>query len=62
VFDPLRNGPREDGGLPDEPLATLDVMLPGRFPHSLFRPTDRRGIRGAYAAWLHDGAIRRVRE
>lgn len=62
VFDPLRGEPRENGGLPDEPLTTVDVMLPGRFPHSLFRLTDRRGIGGAYAAWLHDGAIRRVRE
>lgn len=62
VFDPLRTEPRENGGLPDEPLATFDVMLPGRFPHSLLRATDRRGIGGAYAAWVHDRAIRRVRE
>lgn len=62
AFEPLRNDYREQGGLPDEPLLTFDVMLPGRFPHSLLRFTDRRGLAGAYTAWLHDGTIRRVRE
>lgn len=62
VFEPLADEYRSDGGLPDEPLHTLDVMLPGEFPHTLLRLRDRRGLRGAYRAWLHDGRIDRVRE
>lgn len=62
VFEPLAAGYRDDGGLPDEPLWTFDVMLPGDFPHTFLRLTDRRGLTGAYEAWLRDGRIRRVRE
>lgn len=62
VFEPLAGERRPDGGLPDEPLHTLDVMLAGDFPHTFLRFTDRRGLAGAYRAWLHDGRIDRVRE
>lgn len=62
VFEPLGGEPRDDGGLPDEPLRTVDVMLPGNFPHTFLRLTDRRGLTGAYHAWYHSGHIRRVQE
>ncbi|WP_436909640.1 hypothetical protein [Halosimplex marinum] len=62
AFDPLAADYREDGGLPDEPLRTADVMLPGTFPHTLLRLRDPRGLRGAYRAWLHDGHLERVAE
>lgn len=62
LFEPLAGDYRDDGGLPDEPLRTLDVMLPGDFPHTFLRLTDRRGLGGAYRAWYREGRIRRVRE
>lgn len=62
VFDPLAGDFREDGGLPDEPVRTLDVMLPGNFPHTFLRLTDRRGLTDAYRAWCRDGRIRRTLE
>lgn len=62
VFEPIAGEYREDGGLPDEPLRTFDVMLPGDVPHTFLRLTDRRGLGGAYRAWDHEGRIRRVRE
>lgn len=62
VFEPLAGDYRGDGGLPDEPLRTLDVMLPGDFPHTFLRLTDRRGLAGAYRAWCHDGRIQRTSE
>ncbi|WP_415380854.1 hypothetical protein [Halosimplex sp. TS25] len=62
VFDPLAGDPRSDGGLPDEPLRTADVMLPGGFPHTFVRLRDPRGLRGAYRAWLHNGHLQRVAE
>ena len=62
LFDPIVRERRPDGGLPDEPLRTLDVMLPGGLPHTFLRLTDRRGLRGAYRAWRFDGRIDRVRE
>lgn len=62
MFEPLSGDYRADGGLPDEPLRTLDVMLPGDFPHTFLRVRDPRGLTGAYRAWLHDGSIRRVSE
>ena len=62
VFEPLAAEERDDGGLPDEPLHTLDVMLPGAFPHTFLRRTDRRGLAGAYRAWFHDGRLERVHE
>ena len=52
---------RENGGLDDEPLSTLDVMLPGDFPHTLLRLRDSRGLTDRYEAWLRDGKIARVR-
>lgn len=58
-FDPLRTRRRADGGLADEPLTTFDVMLPGRFPHSLLRWRDPRGLGETYAEWLAAGKIRR---
>ncbi|WP_135364379.1 hypothetical protein [Halosimplex halophilum] len=60
AFDPLAADYRGDGGLPDEPLHTADVMLPGKFPHTFLRLRDPRGLRGAYRAWLHDGHLERV--
>ncbi|THE65228.1 hypothetical protein D8Y22_08420 [Salinadaptatus halalkaliphilus] len=62
AFEPLAERRREDGGLPDEPLRTADVMLPGAFPHTFLRLTDRRGLGGAYRFCLADGRIGRVRE
>lgn len=58
-FEPLRKPRREDGGLDDEPLSTLDVMMPGRFPHTLLRLRDSRGLAATYEAWLADGRIER---
>lgn len=52
---------RENGGLDDEPLYTLDVMLPGDFPHTVLRLRDPRGLTDRYEAWLRDGKITRVR-
>ncbi|PGF13880.1 hypothetical protein CP556_22555 [Natrinema sp. CBA1119] len=52
---------RENGGLDDEALYTLDVMLPGDFPHTLLRLRDSRGLMDRYEAWLRDGKIARVR-
>ncbi|MFB6160682.1 MAG: hypothetical protein ABEJ61_05835 [Haloferacaceae archaeon] len=51
---------RADGGLPDAPLRTFDVMLPGDLPHTACRLRDPRGLREEYRAWLHDGRIARV--
>lgn len=62
VFEPLAADSRDDGGLPDEPLLTLDVMLPGDVPHTFLRLTDRRGLAGAYRSWYRDGRLVRVRE
>lgn len=62
VFEPLVAESRDDDGLPDEPLRTFDVMLPGDFPHTFLRLTDRRGLGGAYRAWYLDGWIQRVPE
>lgn len=62
IFEPLEADYQADGGLPDEPLRTLDVMLPGDFPHTFLRLKDPRGLTGAYRAWLHDGTIQRVPE
>jgi hypothetical protein len=59
-FPTLARGRRENGGLPDEPLDTLDVMLPGRFPHTCCRLRDERGLRETYAEWLREGRVRRV--
>ena len=56
-FDPLRTVRRPDGGLADEPLRTLDVMLPGAVPHTLLRLRDPRGLGETYDAWLRDGRI-----
>lgn len=57
TFDTLQAPRCPDGGLPDEPLTTLDVMVPGRFPHTFFRVRDRRGLRAAYVRWLRKGHI-----
>lgn len=62
AFDPLADPPREDGGLPDEPLYTFDVMLPGGFPHTFCRLTDRRGLTGAYRLCLAKGLVHRLEE
>lgn len=59
-FEPLRTERRADGGLDDEPLRTLDVMLPGAFPHTLLRLRDPRGLGEAYDRWLEEGRIRRA--
>jgi hypothetical protein len=59
-FPTLARGRRENGGLPDESLGTLDVMLPGRFPHTCCRLRDERGLREAYREWLREGRIQRV--
>jgi hypothetical protein len=59
-FDTLARDRRADGGLPDEPLHTLDVMLPGRFPHTLLRWRDPRGLREAYRRWLREERVVRV--
>jgi hypothetical protein len=58
-FDPLRTERRDDGGLEDEPLRTLDVMLPGGFPHTFLRVRDPRGLGETYDRWLRDGSIAR---
>lgn len=58
-FEPLRRPRRDDGGLDDEPLSTLDVMMPGRFPHTLLRLRDSRGLAATYEAWLAEGRIAR---
>lgn len=52
---------REDGGIDDEPLATLDVMLSGDFPHTLLRVRDPRGLTERYERWVREGRIERVR-
>lgn len=59
-FEPLRTERRADGGLDDEPLRTLDVMLPGGFPHAFLRLRDPRGLGRSYDEWLREGRIRRV--
>lgn len=59
--DTLVQPRRQNGGLDDEPLNTLDVMLPGDFPHTLLRLRDPRGLTDRYEAWLRDGKIKRVR-
>lgn len=57
AFETLADERRPDGGLPDEPLATLDVMLPGRFPHTLLRLRDSRGLTRTYDRWVATGRI-----
>lgn len=59
AFEPLCMERRPDGGLEDEPLLTLDVMLPGRFPHTLLRFRDPRGLDETYGEWIQDGRIAR---
>ena len=56
-FEPLRTERRPDGGLEDEPLWTLDVMLPGAVPHTLLRLRDPRGLGERYDAWRREGRI-----
>lgn len=56
-FEPLRTERRPDGGLEDEPLRTLDVMLPGDFPHTLFRFRDPRGLGETYDEWVRSGRL-----
>ena len=58
-FETLRADRRADGGLDDEPLRTLDVMLPGAFPDTLLRLRDPRGLGETYDRWLREGRIRR---
>ena len=58
-FETLRADRRADGGLDDEPLLTLDVMLPGAFPDTLLRFRDPRGLGETYDRWLREGRIRR---
>ena len=58
-FEPLRTERREDGGLDDEPLRTLDVMLPGDVPHTVLRLRDPRGLGETYDEWLRQGRIAR---
>lgn len=58
-FEPLRTERRADGGLEDEPLRTLDVMMPGRFPHTLLRLRDPRGLGETYEEWREAGRIAR---
>lgn len=58
-FEPLRTERRDDGGLEDEPLRTLDVMLPAGAPHSLLRLRDSRGLRDTYDEWVSTGRIAR---
>jgi hypothetical protein len=45
--------------LEDKPLRTLDVMLPGVFPNTLFRFRDQRGLGERYDEWVRTGPIRR---
>ena len=59
AFEPLWTDRRSNGGLEDEPLWTLDVMLPGDFPHTLLRMRDPRGLRERYDEWLREGRIAR---
>jgi hypothetical protein len=59
-FQPMARERREGGGLPDEPLRTLDVMLPGGLPHTLCRLRDQRGLGEAYDEWLREGRIGRL--
>lgn len=59
-FEPLRAERRPDGGLPDEPLRTLDVMLPGAFPHTMLRLRDPRGLGPTYDEWVREGRLERV--
>jgi hypothetical protein len=58
-FEPLRTERRNDGGLEDEPLRTLDVMLPGGFPDAFLRFRDPRGLSETYESWVASGRIRR---
>lgn len=58
-FEPLRTERRPDGGLEDEPLTTLDVMLPGDVPHTLFRFRDPRGLGETYDEWVRTGRLER---
>ena len=58
-FGTLAAERRPDGGLPDEPLRTLDVMLPGRLPHTLLRLRDSRGLGETYDRWVASGRVRR---
>jgi hypothetical protein len=62
VFDPLAGDYRPDGGLPDEPPRTFDVMLPGDFPHTFLRLSDRRGLGETYDDWVREGKIHRISE
>ena len=62
LVDTLVRPRRPDGGLDDEPLCTLDVMLPGDFPHTLFRLTDRRGLLETYERWVERGFVQRTSE
>lgn len=59
-FPTLVRPRRADGGLADAPLYTLDVMLPGDFPHTFLRLRDPRGLADAYEEWRRDGRIVRV--
>lgn len=58
--DTLVRPRRGNGGLDDEPLHTLDVMMPGDFPHTLLRLRDPRGLCERYDEWLAEGRIARV--
>lgn len=58
--DTLVRDRRDCGGLPDEPLRTFDVMLPGDFPHTFLRFRDARDLTNRYEEWLASGRIRRV--
>lgn len=60
LIDTLDRPRRLDGGLDDEPLRSLDVMLPGDFPHTLLRLTDRRDLHGTYERWVERGYVRRT--
>lgn len=57
AFEPLRTERRPDGGLDDEPLRTLNVMMPGRFPHTLLRLRDPRGLDETYEEWRRTGRL-----
>ncbi|MFD1585661.1 hypothetical protein ACFR9U_01600 [Halorientalis brevis] len=59
-FPTLVRSRRDSGGLDDAPLSTLDVMLPGDFPHTLLRLRDTRGLTDTYEEWLDTGRIERV--
>lgn len=60
-FSTLARSCRENDGLPDEPLYTFDVMLPGDFPHTFLRLRDFRGLTETYEQWVRTGRIKRVR-